>query len=96
VLGGAKILLHLLGGSKVILAVDRSRPKVIDAFRTLINDPALLVLAPIDVKYPMREETLYEAIYVRHLARGTSAEDDGVLFIKAQTAASLLVCLKNL
>lgn len=93
VLGGAKILLHLLGGSKVILAVDRSRPKVIDAFRTLINDPALLVLAPIDVKYPMREETLYEAIYVRHLARGTSAEDDGVLFIKAQTAACLYQCI---
>ena len=89
VLGGAKILLHLLGGSKVILAVDRSRPKVMDAFHALINDPALLVLAPMDVKYPMREETLYEAIYVRHLARDTTAEDDGVLFLKAQTAVFL-------
>ncbi len=93
VLGGAKILLHLLGATKVILAVDAARPKLIEAFNTLINDPALLVLAPIQVKYPVREETLYETIYVRHLGRGVSAEDEGVLFLKAQTVVALYQCL---
>ncbi len=93
VLGGAKILLHLLGATKVILAVDRARPKVIESFHVLINDPALLVLAPMEVKYPMREETLYEAIYVRHLARDSSAEKEGVLFLKAQTVVSLYQCI---
>ena len=93
VLSGAKILLHLLGATKVILAVDPARPKVMDAFRVLINDPALLVLAPVEVKYPMREETLYETIYVRHLAKGRSAEDEGVLFVKAQTAVALYQCI---
>lgn len=93
VLGGAKILLHLLGATKVILAADRARPKVIESFKALINDPALLVLAPMDVKYPMREETLYEAIYVRHLSRNVSAEDEGVLFLKAQTAVYLYQCI---
>lgn len=93
ILGGAKILLHLLGATKAILLVDMSRQKVKEAFTTMINDPALLVMAETQVKYPMREETLFEAIYVRHLKWGCTAEDDGVLFIKAQTAAQLYLSM---
>jgi Na+-translocating ferredoxin:NAD+ oxidoreductase RnfC subunit len=93
ILGGAKILLHLLGATKAILLVDMSRQKVKEAFTTMINDPALLVMAETQVKYPMREETLFEAIYVRHLKWGCTAEEDGVLFIKAQTAAQLYLSM---
>lgn len=93
ILGGTKVLLHLLGASKAILLVDKTKAKVKEAFATMINDPSLLVMAEEDVKYPHREETLFEALYVRHLKRGSTAEEEGVLFIKAQTAAQLYISL---
>ncbi|MBQ8324135.1 MAG: 4Fe-4S dicluster domain-containing protein [Clostridia bacterium] len=93
ILGGVKVLLHLLGASKAILAIDVTKPKIKEAFTTLINDPSLIVLAETEAKYPTREETLYQALYVRHLKRGGSAEEEGVLFIKPQTAAQLYTSL---
>ncbi len=93
ILGGAKVLMHLLGASKTILIIDKEKAKVKEAFTTMINDPALLVQAEFQVKYPMRDETLYEALYVRHLKKDTTAESEGVLFVKGQTLAQLYVSL---
>ena len=93
ILGGIKVLLHLLGGSKAVLVVDNNRPKIKEAFSTMINDPALIVMAETEVKYPIRDETLYEALYIRHLKKGSTAESEGVLFLKAQTAAQLYTSL---
>lgn len=89
VLGGAKVLLHLLGATRIILLTDSMRKKTFEAFRTMINDPKLVILAEIEAKYPLRDETLYEAIYVRRLPKGKSAQDEGIFIVKAQTAVAL-------
>lgn len=89
VLGGAKVLLQLLGATKILLIVDRAQRKQAEVFRALINDPELVVLGEIEPKFPMREETLYEAIYARRLPRGRSAQEEGVFFARAQTAEAL-------
>lgn len=93
VLGGIKVLLHLLGAAKAVLVVDGGKAKIKEAFSTMINDPALIVTAEAEVKYPTRDETLFEALYVRHLKKGFTAESEGVLFVKAQTAAQLYTSL---
>ncbi len=89
ILGGAKILLHLLGASKIILVTDRSRQKAADAFRDVITDPELVVQAKLNVKAPVREETLYEAIYVKPLEQGKTADEQGVFILRAQTAEAV-------
>ncbi len=89
VLNGAKVLLQLLGATKVLLIVDRTQRRQAKVFRALINDPSLVVLGEVEPKYPLREETLYEAIYARRLPRGRSAQDEGVFFVRAQTAEAL-------
>lgn len=89
VLGGAKVLLQLLGATKILLIVDHLQRKQAEVFRALINDPALVVLGEVEAKFPLREETLYEAIYARRLPRGKSAQDEGIFFVRAQTAAAL-------
>lgn len=89
VVNGAKILLHLLGASKIVLVTDRERRKAREAFQEVINDRELIVEAALDVKAPVREETLYEAIYVRHLERGSSADERGVFIVRAQTAEAV-------
>ncbi len=89
VLSGAKILLHMLGASRIVLLVDAERKKLFDAFDVLINDPKLTVIAQCDVKYPMCDETIYESVYVRHLPKGRSAQDEGVFIVRAQTAVQL-------
>ncbi len=89
VLNGAKVLLQLLGATKILLIVDRTQRRQAKVFRALINDPSLVVLGEVEPKYPLREETLYEAIYARRLPRGRSAQDEGVFFTRAQTAEAL-------
>ena len=89
VLGGAKVLLQLLGATKILLIVDHAQRKQAEVFRALINDPALVVLGEVEAKFPLREETLYEAIYARRLPRGKSAQDEGIFFVRAQTAEAL-------
>lgn len=89
VLGGAKVLLQLLGATKILLIVDRMQRRQVEVFRALINDPALVVLGEIEAKFPLREETLYEAIYTRRLPRGKSAQDEGIFFVRPQTAEAL-------
>lgn len=89
VLSGAKVLLQLLGATKILLIVDRTQRKQAEVFRALINDPALVVLGEVEPKFPLREETLYEAIYARRLPRGRSAQDEGIFFARAQTAEAL-------
>lgn len=89
VLNGAKVLLQLLGATKILLIVDHMQRKQAEVFRALINDPALVVIGEIEAKFPLREETLYEAIYARRLPRGKSAQDEGVFFARAQTAEAL-------
>lgn len=93
VLSGAKILLHMLGASRIVLLVDAEHKKLYDAFDVLINDPKLTVIAQADVKYPMCDETIYEAIYVKHLCAGQSAQDEGVFIVRAQTAIRLYQAL---
>lgn len=89
VLGGAKVLLQLLGATKILLIVDRMQRKQAEVFRALINDPSLVVLGEVEAKYPLWEETLHEAIYARRLPRGKSAQDVGIFFVRAQTAEAL-------
>lgn len=89
VLNGAKVLLQLLGATKILLIVDRAQRKQAEVFRALINDPSLVVLGEVEPKFPLREETLYEAIYAKRLPRGRSAQDEGVFFARAQTAEAL-------
>lgn len=89
VLGGAKVLLQLLGATKILLIVDHLQRKQAEVFRALINDPELVVLGEVEAKFPLREETLYEAIYARRLPRGKSAQDEGIFIVRAQTAAAL-------
>ena len=89
VLGGAKVLLQLLGATKILLMVDHAQRKQAEVFRALINDPSLVVLGEVDAKFPLREETLYEAIYARRLPRRKSAQDEGIFFVRAQTAEAL-------
>lgn len=89
ILSGAKVLLHLLGATKIILVVNREHRKVTEVLRTLINDPALVILAEVEGKYPLREETLYEALYAKRLPRGRSAQDEGVFLVRGQTAEAL-------
>lgn len=88
-LNGAKVLLHLLGATRIILVTDRERPKTHEAFSMLNNDPKLVALTQAEVKYPMCEETLYNALYVRRIPNGKHAEDMGVFFLRAQTAVAL-------
>ncbi len=89
VLGGAKILLHLLGASKIILVTDRNRRKAADALHQAITDPELIAEARLNVKYPVREETLYEAIYAKPLGQGMTADAQGVFILRAQTAEAI-------
>ncbi len=89
VLNGAKILLHMLGASRIVLLVDSQRKKLFDAFDVMINDPKLTVIAQSDVKYPMCDETIYESIYVKHLPAGHTAQDEGVFIVRAQTVVQL-------
>ena len=89
VLNGAKVLLQLLGATTILLIVDRMQRKQAEVFRALINDPALVVLGEVEAKYPLWEETLYEAIYAKRLPRGRSAQDEGIFFVRAQTAEAL-------
>ncbi|MCH5182811.1 MAG: 4Fe-4S binding protein [Oscillospiraceae bacterium] len=89
VLNGAKVLLQLLGATKILLIVDRMQRKQADVFRALINDPSLVVLGEVEAKFPLWEETLYEAIYARRLPRGKSAQDEGIFIVRAQTAEAL-------
>lgn len=89
VLGGAKVLLQLLGATKILLMVDRAQRKQAEVFRALINDPALVVLGEVEAKFPLWEETLYEAIYARRLPKGKSAQEEGIFFVRAQTAEAL-------
>lgn len=89
VLNGAKVLLQLLGATKILLIVDRMQRKQAEVFRALINDPSLTVLGEVEAKYPLWEETLYEAIYARRLPRGKTAQDEGIFFVRAQTAEAL-------
>lgn len=89
VLGGAKVLLQLLGATKILLITDRTQRKQTEVFRTLINDPALVILGEVEPKFPMREETLYEAVYARRLPPGRSAQDEGIFIVRAQTAEAL-------
>ena len=89
VLSGAKILLHMLGASRIVLLVDCEKKKLFDAFDVLINDPKLMVVAQSDVKYPMCDQTVYASIYVKHLPYDRSAEEEGVFIVRAQTAVAL-------
>ena len=89
VLSGAKILLHMLGASRIVLLVDAERKKLFDAFDVLINDPKLTVIAQFDVKYPMCDQTIYQSVYVRHLPKDHTAQDEGVFIVRAQTAVRL-------
>lgn len=89
VLGGAKVLLQLLGATKILLIVDHQQRKQAEVFRALINDPELVVIGEVEAKFPLWEETLYEAIYARRLPRGKSAQDEGIFIVRAQTAAAL-------
>jgi len=95
VLSGAKILLHMLGASRIVLLVDSERKKLFDAFDLMINDPKLTVIAQADVKYPMCDETIYESIYVRHLPMGHTAQDEGVFIVRPQTVIQLYQSLLN-
>lgn len=89
VLNGAKVLLQLLGATKILLIVDHMQRKQAEVFRALINDPSLVVLGEVEAKFPMREETLYEAIYARRLPRGSSAQTEGIFIVRPQTAEAL-------
>lgn len=89
VLNGAKILLHMLGASRIVLLVDAEHKKLLDAFDLMINDPKLTVIAQADVKYPMCDETIYESIYVKHLPKDHTAQDEGVFIVRAQTVIQL-------
>lgn len=88
-LNGAKILLHLLGATKILLLFDHARYRTGEALQPLINDPQLILSVDIDAKYPACEETLYEAVYAKQLPRGRTAQDEGVFFLRPQTAAAL-------
>ena len=93
VLNGAKVLLQLLGATKILLVVDHQQRKQAEVFKALINDPSLAVLGEVEAKFPLREETLYEAIYARRLPRGKSAQDEGIFFVRPQTAVALYQAL---
>ncbi len=87
--GGAKILLHLLGASKIVLVTDRNRGKAADALHGVITDPELVAEAKLQVKAPVREEMLYEALYVKPLPQGKTADEQGVFILRAQTAETI-------
>lgn len=89
VLGGAKILLHMLGASRIVLVTDSTKKKLFDAFDLMLNDPKLIVIGEIEAKYPITDETMYSAIYVKRLPRDHTAQDMGVFIVRAQTAVQL-------
>lgn len=94
-LGGAKVALYLLGASKLILLTDQARKQVTKAFKPYLTDPKLIAAVQIRSKYPVCEETLYEAIYAKQLPHGRTADDEGVFFLRAQTAAALFRALTS-
>ena len=87
---GARIMLHTLGASRVVIGVERNKPDAIAALeRTLPSDVPISVL-PLTVKYPQgAEKMLIKAVTGREVPSGKLPISLGVLVQNVGSAASI-------
>ena len=87
---GARIMLHTLGASRVVIGVERNKPDAIAALeRTLARDLPVSVL-PLTVKYPQgAEKMLIKAVTGREVPSGKLPVSLGVLVQNVGSAASI-------
>ena len=87
---GARIMLHALGASRVVIGVERNKPDAIAALeRTLPTDLPITVL-PLTVKYPQgAEKMLIKAVTGREVPSGKLPVSLGVLVQNVGSAASI-------
>jgi electron transport complex protein RnfC len=87
---GARIMLHTLGASRVVIGVERNKPDAIAALeRTRPRDIPITVL-PLTVKYPQgAEKMLIKAVTGREVPSGKLPISLGVLVQNVGSAASI-------
>lgn len=87
---GARVMLHTLGASRVVIGVERNKPDAIAALeRTLPSDIPISVM-PLTVKYPQgAEKMLIKAVTGREVPSGKLPVSLGVLVQNVGSAASI-------
>ena len=85
-IGGAVLLARLLGTGRIILLVDADRQKAIRTLTGRIGGNPLFALAKTVACYPMRDEMIYEMLYMERIPKGSSMNERGIFITDAQTA----------
>ncbi|MBQ7377806.1 MAG: electron transport complex subunit RsxC [Clostridia bacterium] len=90
VVGGARVLMHALGLSKAILAVEDNKPSVIQIFKGLTWDMDDISVAALKTKYPQGDERqLIYALTGKELPVGKLPADVGCVIFNAETVSSI-------
>ncbi len=93
VVGGAKILMRALAAPKAVFAAESGKREVFELLSSQVGDGFPATFARIAEKYPCGDRALMQAIFIRDLKKGASAEDDGCLIVSAETSAALYECM---
>lgn len=87
--GGAKVILHCIGALKCVFAAEHYRKAAFASLERFASDEKLFAFGRLEEKYPYSDRTLMDALYLKDLAKGETALDNGVLIVGIEAAAAL-------
>ena len=87
--GGAKVMLHAIGGLKAVFAVEYTKSTAIEALENATPDKQLFAIATLEEKYPYGDIALMDAIYIKTLEPNRKPTDESVLIVGIEGAIAL-------
>lgn len=87
--GGAKVILHCIGALRCVFTAEYYRKAAFASLRENATDEELFAFGELKEKYPYSDRALMDALYLKELAKGETALENGVLIIGIETAVAL-------
>ncbi len=90
VVEGLEILMHALGVTEGILAVEDNKPDAIEALEQYLGDRTDIRVAVMKTKYPQGDERqIVYALFKQEIPAGKLPADIGCMIVNAETAAAV-------
>lgn len=92
---GAKMLIHTVGASKCVFALTENQKSALDALSKEAEDKKLFAFGILKEKYPIGDRGLVAALYLKELAYGETAAENGYFIVGAETAKAFYDSVKR-